>query len=137
MSEIKVDTLTGKTTAGDITVTSEGGAATQSLQQGLAKAWVNFNGTGTIATQDSLNHSSLTDHDTGKYSNTLVSAMSNANYAGNANGGQPGNRDCFALFPSTDANTTTTHRVRTTPSNSPDGNHDASVVMISIKGDLA
>ena len=37
MSEIKVDTLTGKTSAGDITVTSEGGAATQSLQQGLAK----------------------------------------------------------------------------------------------------
>ena len=43
MSEIKVDTLTGKTTAGDITVTSEGGAATMQLQQGLAKAWVGFN----------------------------------------------------------------------------------------------
>ena len=37
MSEIKVDTLTGKTSAGDITVTSEGGAATMQLQQGLAK----------------------------------------------------------------------------------------------------
>ena len=39
MSTILVDNLTGKTSAGDITVTSEGGAATQSLQQGLAKAW--------------------------------------------------------------------------------------------------
>ena len=38
MSEIKVDTLTGKTTANDITVTV-GASATQSLEQGLAKAW--------------------------------------------------------------------------------------------------
>jgi len=119
------------------TIQSTGGGAATLTKQSAAKAWVNFNGTGTIATQDSFNHSSLTDHDTGKYTNTLASAMSNANYAGNANGGQPGSRDCFALFPSTDANTTTTHRVRTTPSNSPDSNHDASVVMISIHGDLA
>jgi hypothetical protein len=49
MSTILVDNLTGKTSAGDITVTSEGGAATMQLQQGLAKAWVNFNGTGTVA----------------------------------------------------------------------------------------
>ena len=45
MSTILVDNLTGKTSAGDITVTSEGGAATQSLQQGLAKVWVMFQGT--------------------------------------------------------------------------------------------
>jgi len=35
MSTILVDNLTGKTSAGSITVTSEGGAATQSLQQEL------------------------------------------------------------------------------------------------------
>jgi hypothetical protein len=128
LGKIKADTLEHSTA---------GSLDTQYVVNGSAKAWVNFNGTGTIATQDSFNHSSLTDHDTGKYTNTLASAMSNANYAGNANGGQPGSRDCFALFPSTDANTTTTHRVRTTPSNSPDSNHDASVVMISIHGDLA
>ena len=128
-SELRVNTL--KDAAGNNSV------GMSYVANGSAKAWVNFNGTGTIATQDSFNHSSLTDHDTGKYTNTLASAMSNANYAGNANGGQPGSRDCFALFPSTDANTTTTHRVRTTPSNSPDSNHDASVVMISIHGDLA
>ena len=53
MSEIKVDTLTGKTSAGDITVTSEGGAATMQLQQGLAKVWQNLDGSGTISTRDS------------------------------------------------------------------------------------
>jgi len=81
MSEIKVDTLTGKTTAGDITVTSEGGAATQSLQQGLAKAWVNFNGTGTIATRGSLNVSGLLDDGTGDYTISFSNTMANVNYS--------------------------------------------------------
>jgi hypothetical protein len=79
MSEIKVDTLTGKTTAGDITVTSEGGAATQSLQQGLAKAWVNFSMASTTA-RDSLNLSSLTDTDTGKFNIAMISAFTDADY---------------------------------------------------------
>jgi hypothetical protein len=81
MSEIKVDALTGKTTAGDITVTSEGGAATMQLQQGLAKFWVNFNGTGTIATRDSFNLSGLTDNGTGDYTTAFTSVMGNANHA--------------------------------------------------------
>ena len=81
MSEIKTDKLTGVGTAGNITVTSEGGAATQSLQQGLAKCWVNFNGTGTIATRDSLNIASMTDSATGVFSMNLSNAMSNDDYA--------------------------------------------------------
>ena len=81
MSEIKVDTLTGKTSAGDITVTSEGGAATQSLQQGLAKAWWNLNGTGTIAGRDSLNVSSYDDVGTGLYDSNYTNAMANADYS--------------------------------------------------------
>ena len=65
----------------NLTATSEGGAVTTSVQQGLAKAWVNFNGTGTIAARDSFNHSSLTDNANGDYTNTIASAMGNANYA--------------------------------------------------------
>ena len=79
MSEIKVDTLTGKTSAGDITVTSEGGAATMQLQQGLAKAWVNFSMAGTTA-RDSLNLSSLTDTTTGKFNIAMSSAFTDADY---------------------------------------------------------
>ena len=81
MSEILVNKLTGKTSAGDITVTSEGGAATQSLQQGLAKAWVNFQGSSTAAIRDALNSSSLTDNGTGDYTNTYTSAFANTNYS--------------------------------------------------------
>ena len=38
-SQLKVDTLTGVTTAGSIVVTGEGNSTTTNLQQGLAKAW--------------------------------------------------------------------------------------------------
>ena len=54
-------------TTGDGNVKSEGGAATTSLRQGLAKSWINLNGTGTIAARDSFNVASLTDSGTGKY----------------------------------------------------------------------
>ena len=47
---------------------------------GSAKAWVNFNGTGTVAIRDSLNAGSITDHGTGEYSVNNSSAFSNTNY---------------------------------------------------------
>ena len=81
MSELKVDTLTGKTSAGDITVTSEGGAATMQLQQGLAKAWHNVVGTGTISIADALNVSSISDLNTGVYQINFSNNMSNAVYS--------------------------------------------------------
>ena len=78
MSTILVDNLTGKTSAGSITVTSEGGAATQSLQQGLAKAWASAN---QAALQDSLNVSSTTDNQSGDTTFTYSNAMVNDDYA--------------------------------------------------------
>ena len=52
-----------------------------SPQQGLAKAWVNFNGTGTLAVRDSLNVTSVTDNGTGDYTVNFASgALANANY---------------------------------------------------------
>ena len=60
-SILKVDTLTGVTTAGSISVTGEGNSTTTNLQQGLAKAWANINGTAaTPVFRDSFNCSSLT-----------------------------------------------------------------------------
>jgi len=48
---------------------------------GAAKAWVNFNGTGTIAIRDSYNISSLTDNGTGDYTISFTNNMANGNYA--------------------------------------------------------
>ena len=87
MSEIKVDTLTGKTTAGDITVTSEGGAATQSLQQGLAKAFGSFaqnvypdTGYTQNVAGDTFNFSSITDVSSGIIIGSLTNNMSATTY---------------------------------------------------------
>ncbi len=80
-SILKVDTLTGVTTAGSISVTGEGNSTTTNLQQGLAKAWMDLNGSGTIALRDSNNIASVTDNTTGDYTASYTSAMSNANYS--------------------------------------------------------
>ena len=48
---------------------------------GTAKAWVNFNGTGTVAIRASYNVSSITDNGTGDYTVNFVTAMVDANYS--------------------------------------------------------
>lgn len=48
---------------------------------GLARAWVNFNGTGTVAIRASLNVSSITDVGTGDYRVNLTTALTDANYS--------------------------------------------------------
>tara|TARA_R100000654_G_C2684559_1_gene127760 strand:+ start:1990 stop:3063 length:1074 start_codon:yes stop_codon:yes gene_type:complete len=63
-----------KDTSGNNSSTAE------ELNQGRAKAWVNFNGTGTIAIRDSFNVSSITDVSQGTTTITMASAMSNTNY---------------------------------------------------------
>lgn len=77
--------LTGVTGVSSVsntaTVTSEGGSATPVLVQGLAKAWANFNGTGTPAFRDSLNGSSITDVASGLFGVNYTNNMNNANYS--------------------------------------------------------
>ena len=51
------------------------------LSSQLAKAWVNFNGTGTVAIRDSYNVSSITDNGTGDYTINYGTALNNSNYA--------------------------------------------------------
>jgi uncharacterized protein (AIM24 family) len=46
-----------------------------------ALAWVNFNGTGTVAIRSSYNVSSITDNGTGDYTVNFATALSDANYA--------------------------------------------------------
>ncbi|MCC6479998.1 MAG: hypothetical protein IT552_12410, partial [Sphingomonadaceae bacterium] len=47
----------------------------------LAKAWVNFNGTGTVAIRDSFNVSSITDNGTGDYTINFTTPFASADYA--------------------------------------------------------
>lgn len=47
----------------------------------LCRAWVNFNGTGTVAINASFNVSSITDNGTGDYTVNFTNAMPDANYS--------------------------------------------------------
>ncbi len=78
-SILKVDTLTGVTTAGSISVTGEGNSTTTNLQQGLAKAWLNQSQNNTI--NDSLNISGLTDNGVGDCTFVFAAVMANVNHS--------------------------------------------------------
>jgi len=71
MSLIKADDLQN----------ASGGIPTVKGQKLIPTAWVNFNGTGTVAIRDSENVSSITDNSTGMYTVNFAVAMANSNYA--------------------------------------------------------
>lgn len=47
----------------------------------MARAWVNFNGTGTVAIRTGHNVSSISDNGTGAYTVNFTTAMPDADYA--------------------------------------------------------
>ena len=94
MSEVILDTITGKSTATTVTIGStpvvsasansmtirgEGSNQT-SIQQGLAKAWVNLNAY-SFGSRDTFNVSSVTDNGTGDHTITINNDFGNANYS--------------------------------------------------------
>ena len=92
-SVLKVDTITGVTTAGSIAVTGEGNSTTTNLQQGLAKARCHFTTVTTTAVNESFNVTSLTDTGTGDTDVNLTNAFVNASIVahfsvGGSNGDQ-------------------------------------------------
>ena len=88
--------LTG-TASGSITLPGEGGTAVTNLQQGLSKAFLNMNGTGTIANRDSHNISSLTDAATGNYDFEFTTNMASANFI-NVTNGHRGNDHAIGAY---------------------------------------
>ena len=72
MSTIKTETLS---TPSNATVPVD------TVVNGTAKAWVNFNGSGTVAIRRAFNVSSITDLGTGIYTVNFTTAMPDANYA--------------------------------------------------------
>jgi len=91
MSTLKVNTI--QTTSGGSSSTPE------QIEQGRAKMWVNFDGTGTVAVRDSFNVSSVTDNGTGQYTINIDTDMANDDYAvvlGGPTDGGAGNLGPFA-----------------------------------------
>ena len=75
MSTLKTENIQSITTGPPIFKTNAGTEIGQ-----LARAWVNFDGTGTIAISDDFNVSSITDVGTANYQVNFTNAMPNANY---------------------------------------------------------
>tara|TARA_R100000951_G_scaffold49930_1_gene42227 strand:+ start:133 stop:543 length:411 start_codon:yes stop_codon:yes gene_type:complete len=94
-SILKVDEMQGVTSAGDITITSEGGAATQSLQQGLAKVWCGWNTITSTSILDSNNVASLTDNGTAYTTINFSSNLSTTGYSLTASAGTASYRVCL------------------------------------------
>jgi hypothetical protein len=138
-------TVTG---AGDVldattTVPSEGGAVTTNLVQGLAKAFVSLQQTGTQAVFDSLNNSSIVDQGVGETQVNLSSAMSSIRYgtAGSVIGsGTSWEAVCFVSGSnSASVNTTSSYRMVTRDGYPSNGGvtRDMGQVSLMNTGDLA
>ena len=72
-SILRVDTLTD--------ASSNNSTPMATVNQGTAKFWVKWNGTGTAAVSDSFNSSTLTDNGTGLTTFTFSTNMGNVNYS--------------------------------------------------------
>jgi hypothetical protein len=86
-----------------------GGSLLPSVQ--LAKAWVNFNGTGTVAIRSSFNVTSITDNGTGDYTVNFTTALTDANYVpsfGAVSLNNAGNHDQATMIHGTAASAVTT-----------------------------
>ena len=133
-SILKVDTLTGVTTAGSISVTGEGGSTTTNLQQGLAKCWCDI-AANPVAFRDSFGMSSSSDIAVGNYNVSFTNSFSNAYYA-------PAGNTSTAAF-STNAFTNRNDSAEKTTSlyewSTSNGNnaYDLTFNTLTISGDLA
>ena len=96
------------------------------------RAWVNFNGTGTVAIRASGNVSSITDNGTGDYTVNFTNAMPDANYAtvGITEGANATNTTNLSVF--TDISAQTTTGVRVTSINNANTAADRSCISVTI-----
>ena len=96
------------------TISNQDGSATvpsQTVISGSAKAWVNFNGTGTVAIRRAFNVTSITDNGTGDYTVNFTNAMADSNYCTVCGGaGDATSEGAWNVV--TNSPTTTTARVR-------------------------
>lgn len=79
----------------------------------MARAWVNFNGTGTVAIQASGNVSSITDNGTGNYTVNFSTAIVDASYAALVSGHDSTTAVTNRVNMHTDTLSTSSFRVRT------------------------
>ena len=78
--------MAGKIIADTIETGAGADISTSYVVEGSAKAWASWNGAGTLAVNDSLNLSSISDLGTGNYQLNFSSSLNNDDYAYNFTG---------------------------------------------------
>jgi len=81
MSTLRTNTLSNAAGSASVPV--------DTVISGSAKAWVNFNGTGTVAIRGSFNVSSITDNATSDYTINFTNALADTNYSASGICGYP------------------------------------------------
>jgi len=123
-------------TSGNVVSSQVAGAlnATGSAPLYACRAWVNFNGTGTVAIRASGNVSSITDRGVGRYTVNMATAMPDSNYATQAsvrkNDGNEDNN--FVVTLGAVGTTYSTTSVALTTGFTNQSNQDAELVCASI-----
>ena len=133
-SQLKVNTLTGVTTAGSIVVTGEGNSTTTNLQQGLMKCWVQINQTSTQAIQGSFNVTSITDVAGGTTTVTIANDMANNDYSVTTAGNSESTSGGVGIYSGCSVVNTTDCKVSGRRNNAL---ADSSIFGVQIAGDLA
>ena len=100
--------MAGKIIADTLEHSTAGSVTTDYVVNGSAKAWVNFNGSGTIASRDSVNISSLDDDGTGIFGTNFTSSFGSVNYAQAAISGNEASSSATSIQVRGYAQTTTT-----------------------------
>ena len=165
MSEIKVDKLQGTsgtstaitlsganaTVGGTLAVTgihtvgtnavatSDGGAATTSIVQGLAKVWSKSDGTQSAGSmgQDTFNVTSFTDSGTGKHVITIANDMNSVHYSYTSMARQDGSDDRAIIVSQEEDSGTAAGSLPFTTQNDGGSYVDTAGIGITIHGDLA
>lgn len=117
MSTLKVNTLTDTAATKSVPI--------EDVVNGTARAWVNFDGTGTVAIRASYNVSSITDNSTGNYTVNFTTALSDANYAAVCSAGNAGNYNMTAYV-------LTTSSVRLSTTYEISGPYDTTIVQLAV-----
>lgn len=84
MSVLQVTNVRSNSTSFNTPVVFQTSGGTENGQ--LARAWVNFNGTGTVAIRDDFNVNSITDQGNGTYTINFSTALADSDYSWALNG---------------------------------------------------
>lgn len=98
-----------------------------------ALAWVNFNGTGTVAIRSSYNVSSITDNGTGDYTVNFATALADANYGVVSSGGAAATNGNRSILTASYLAATTSVRITSVVSSNLTSN-DTDVIAVAVFG---